>query len=167
MPLLWRGWRPNPIPVSASLSTVGTGRLDGILYQRVAAYVRSTLAFYGRTPPRIDPQLSHYFEMTLRLMNGLGVRPTLVLAPLQPWYLARIYGHGWEARHRLVLGYLRGLQRAYRFNIVDLSLLSSIGGSPNGFYDAVHMRPQTTRLVVRAVLRRLPHAFAPARALRT
>ena len=93
-------------------------------------------------------------------MNSLGAEPTVVLAPLQPAYLAAIYHHGWEARHRMVLAYLRHLQKTYRFHILDFSRLSSIGGSPTGFYDAVHMRPVTTRLVVNAVLRALPRAFA-------
>ena len=147
--------------------TISTAAQRGTLRQRVDSFIGSTLAFYHRTPPRIDPQPSHYFAMTLRLMNALGVRPTIVLAPLQPRYLARVYGHGWQARHRLVLGYLRRLQRVYRFNVLDFSRLSSIGGSPSGFYDAVHLRPATTRLVVKAVIRRLPQAFASARAVRS
>jgi len=155
---------PNGYMISDAISVAAQ---RGTLRQRVDAYVRSTLAFYRRTPARVDPQPGHYFAMTLGLMNALGTRPTIVLAPLQPWYLAAVYGHGWEARHRLVLAYLRGLQRRYRFNVLDLSRISSIGGSPSGFYDAVHLRPQTTRLVVSAVLRRLPYAFVPARALRS
>ena len=138
----------------------------GTLRQRVATYTRSTLSFYRRTPARIDPQPAHYFVMTLALMNQLGVRPTIVLAPLQPWYLApsppRLGGApppraGLPAR----------LQRTYRFNLLDFSRLASIGGSPACFYDAVHLRPQTTRLVVRAVLRALPQAFAPSRTARS
>ncbi len=139
----------------------------GTLRQRVATYTRSTLSFYRRTPARIDPQPAHYFVMTLALMNQLGVRPTIVLAPLQPWYLSAIAGHGWDARHHLVLAYLHELQRTYRFNLLDFSRLASIGGSPGCFYDAVHLRPQTTRLVVRAVLRALPQAFAPSRTARS
>ena len=146
--------------------TISAAAERGTLRQRVAAYAGGTLSFYRKTPPRIDSQPSHYFAMTLALMNRLGVRPTIVLAPLQPWYLARIYGRGWEARHRLVIAYLRHQQRVYRLNVLDFSRLASIGGSPRGFYDAVHMRPETTRLVVRAVLRALPHAFAATRAAR-
>ncbi len=132
----------------------------GTLRQRVDGYTRGTLAFYRKTPPRIDALPGHYFAMTLQLMNDMGARPTIVLAPLQPWYLVAIYDHGWEARHRLVLAYLQSLQKAYRFNVLDFSRLSSVGGSPAGFYDAVHLRPATCRLVVKAVLRALPHAFA-------
>jgi hypothetical protein len=139
--------------------TISAAAQRGTLRQRVDAYTGSTLSFYRSTPPRIEPQPRHYFAITLALLNRLGIRPTIVLAPLQPWYLARIYGRGWEARHRLVLAYLHHLERVYRFNVLDFSRLASIGGSPSGFYDAVHLRPQTTRLVVMAVLRSLPHAF--------
>jgi hypothetical protein len=144
--------------------TLSAAAAKGTLRQRVNGYIKSTLAFYRRTPPQIDPLPSHYFTMTLQLMNEMGAKPTIVLAPLQPWYLAAIYNHGWEARRRLVLAYLHGLQRTYRFNVLDFSRLASIGGSPTGFYDAVHLRPATCRLVVKAVLRALPQAFAPPQA---
>jgi hypothetical protein len=148
---------PDGLTVSDSISSAAT---IGSLRQRVNSYIRSALSFYRRTPVRIDPAPGHYFAMTLRLMNDIGAKPTIVLAPLQPWYLAAIYHHGWEARHRLVCAYLRHLQRTYRFNVLDFSRLSSVGGSPTGFYDAEHLRPATARLVIDAVLRALPYAFA-------
>lgn len=141
-------------PISAE-ATNGTS-----FQQRVRRWIGRTLRFYDRTPPQIDLLPDHYFRLTLALMNSLGAEPTVVLAPLQPAYLAAIYDHGWEARHRMVLAYLRSLQKTYRFHLLDFSRPSSIGGSPTGFYDAVHMRPATTRLVVDAVLRALPDAFA-------
>lgn len=141
----------DPISTAASM---------GSLRQRVDGDARAALSFYRRQPPRIDPSPSHYFAMTLRLMNDMGTRPTVVLAPLQPWYLTAISNRGWDARHRLVLAYLHALQKSARFNVLDFSRLSSVGGSATGFYDGVHLRPATTRLVVDAVLRSLPHAFA-------
>jgi hypothetical protein len=145
----------DPISVAASV---------GSFRRRVAGDIAAALRFYRRQPPRIDPAPSHYFALTLRLMNAMGAKPTIVLAPLQPRYLAAIYRRGWHARDRLVLAYLHGLQRRARFNILDFSRLSSVGGSAGGFYDGVHLRPATTRLVVDAVLRALPHAFAAPRA---
>jgi hypothetical protein len=132
----------------------------GTLRERVTAYIKGTLHLYTHTPARIRPQAAHYFTKTLALMNQLGVAPTVVLAPLQPWYLAAVYGRGWEARHRLVLAYLHHLQSIYRFNVLDFSRVSSIGGTSDGFYDAVHLRPETARLVVDAVRRLLPRAFS-------
>lgn len=148
---------PDGYTVSDGISVMAAQRS---FRQGVDAWIGETLRFYRTTPPRIDAAPAHYFTMTLRLMNDLGVQPTIVLAPLQPRYRAAIYHHGWEARQRLVLAYLRRLRRRYGFRVLDFSRLSSIGGSPTGFYDAVHMRPATTRLVVRAVVRAFPHAFA-------
>ena len=51
----------------------------GTLRQRVDSYTKGTLAFYRKTPPRIDALPGHYFAMTLRLMNDMGARPTIVL----------------------------------------------------------------------------------------
>lgn len=154
----------NGFMVSDSISAAAR---HGTLRERVAGYVRATLRFYAYAPARIDSRPAQYFVQTLALMNRLGVAPTIVLAPVQPWYLAAVYGHGWEARHRLVLAYLRGLQRLYRFHVIDFSRVSSIGASATGFYDAVHLRPESARLLVRAAWRAWPPAFARPRALGT
>lgn len=148
---------PDGFTVSDSISAAAN---IGSLRQRVSRYIKGTLSFYRRTPARIDPAPSHYFAMTLRLMSAIGAKPIVVLAPLQPWYLAAIYHHGWEARHRLVLTYLRHLQTAYRFSVLDFSRLSSVHGSATGFYDGEHLRPATARLVIEAVMKGLPNAFA-------
>ncbi len=152
--------RPDGFTLADAISSAAR---HGTLRERVAPYIKGALHFYAHTPPRIRPQAARYFTTTLSLMNRLGVAPTVVLAPLQPWYLAAIYDHGWEARHLLVLSYLRRLQSIYRFNLLDFSRVSSIGGSPLGFYDAVHLRPETTRLVVEAVRHSLPGAFVKAK----
>ena len=150
--------------LSDSISAAAT---RGSLRDRVNRWIKSTLRFYHHTPAHIGAQSAYYFTMTLRLMNRLGVSPVIVLAPLQPRYLATISNPGWEARHRQVLAYLHRLQLTYRFNILDFSRIASIGASSTGFYDAVHMRPQTARLLVSAVLHALPGAFASPRALKS
>jgi hypothetical protein len=141
----------DPISAAASIGT---------LRRRVNSDIRVARRFYRRRPPHIDPAAGRYFGLTVRLMNDMGATPTVVLAPLQPWYLAAIRDRGWEARDRQVLAYLHALQKRDRLNVLDLSRLSSVGGAATGFYDGVHLRPATTRLVVAAVLRALPHAFA-------
>ncbi len=151
---------PDGFTLSDSISAAAR---DGTLAQRVSAYAASTLAFYRHTPPRFEAQPRHYFDMTLRRLNDLGVRPVIVLAPLQPGYLAAIAAHGWDVRHRLMLAYLHRLARVDRFSLLDFSRLSAVGGAPAGFYDAVHMRPATAALLVAAVVRDLPHAFAVSR----
>jgi hypothetical protein len=150
---------PNGKTVADSISAAANG--EGTTFrQRVDDYISRILGFYRGTPPVIDPLHARYFRSTLHLMNRLGATPTIVLPPLQPRFLAGIYHHGWAFRHRMVLAYLRGLQRTYRFHLLDFSRVSSIGASPIGFYDGVHMKPATTRLLLRAVLRAVPHAFA-------
>jgi hypothetical protein len=149
---------PDGFTISDSISEAAR---VGPLRRRVDGDIAAALHFYRSHPPRIDPGPAHYFGMTLRLMNDMGAKPTVVLAPLQPRYLAAIEHHGWEARDHLVLAYLQGLQKRVRFNVLDFSRPSSVGGSATGFYDGVHLRPATTRLVVAGVLRALPRAFAP------
>ena len=85
-------------------------------------------------------------------MNSWGATPVIVLTPMQPQLLRRVRPIGWDARHRDVLAYLRGLQTRYRFVLVDMSLLRSFGGSPQAFYDGVHMMPGNYRKMVRALL---------------
>ena len=152
---------PDGFTLSDSISAAAR---QGTLAARVARYTAGTLSFYRHTPPRFEAQPRHYFELTVRLLNDLGVRPVIVLAPLQPRYLAAIAHHGWNVRHRLMLAWLRRLARIDRFSLLDFSRLSSIGGSPAGFYDAVHLRPTTAALLVAAVVHDLPHPFALSRA---
>jgi hypothetical protein len=149
---------PDGFTISDGISAMAAN--GSTFQQRIHSWLTMMLRFYSRHKPRIDPMPDHFFRMTLELMNDLGDKPVIVLAPMQPEYYAAVYNRGWEARHQLVLSYLRGLQKTYRFSVLDFSKLSSIGGSPAGFYDAVHLRPNTARLVVRAILRDLPHAFA-------
>jgi hypothetical protein len=147
---------PDGFMVSDSISTAASVGFR----RRVAGDIRAALRFYHRRPPRVDPTPARYFVLTLQLMNTMGATPTIVMAPLQPQYLAAIRKRGWEVRDRLVLAYLHALQKRDRFNVLDFSRPSSVGASATGFYDGVHLRPATTRLVIFGVLRALPHAFA-------
>ena len=105
--------------------------------------------------------------MTLALMNRLGVRPTIVLAPLQPWYLSAISGHGWDARHHLVLAYLHELAAHLSLQRAGLQPARVDRGLARGLLRRGPPATATTRLVVRAVLRSLPQAFAPSRTARS
>jgi hypothetical protein len=114
---------------------------------------------YARDPVIIDPRARMYFEKTLGLMNKLGATPVLVLMPIQPRVLAAIKPLGWSERHRVIVAYLKSLQKRYRFTFFDFSELSSVGGDPKQYYDGVHMWVQNTRRVIDAVLARDPNAF--------
>ena len=114
---------------------------------------------YRNAFPALAPSPRQFFERSLAAMDSWGATPVIVLTPMQPQLLRRVRPIGWEARHRDVLAYLRGLQKRYRFVLVDMSLLSSFGGSPQAFYDGVHMMPGNYRKMMRALMA-LPAARA-------
>jgi hypothetical protein len=129
------------------------------LAQRVDQTISRTLAAYRLYPTRLQPERRQYFEQTLRLMNSKGDKTVIVLAPLQPAFYATVRHHGWGVRLAKIMRYLRGLQDRYRFDLLDLSRPSSVRAAPNGFYDGVHMRPETCRRVFAAALRAFPQAL--------
>ena len=83
---------PDGFTISDRISAEATNGTS--FRQRVRSWIGRTLRFCERTPPQIDPLPDHYFRLTLALVNRLGAEPTIVLAPLQPAYLAAIYDHG-------------------------------------------------------------------------
>jgi hypothetical protein len=114
---------------------------------------------YRSAFPGLAATPRQFFERSLAAMNAWGATPVIVLTPMQPQLLRQVRPIGWDARHRDVLAYLHGLQKRYRFVLVDMSLLSSFGGSPQAFYDGVHMMPGNYRKMVRALMA-LPAARA-------
>jgi hypothetical protein len=92
-----------------------------------------------------------WFERTLALMNSWGSTPVLVLSPMHPELLASLRPLGWNRRHREVLAYLSSLRPRYWFVLIDMSEISSFGGSPLLFYDGVHMKVRNCRRLLRAV----------------
>ena len=102
--------------------------------------------------PGLAASPKQFFERTVKTMNGWGATPVIVLSPMQPRLLRELQPVGWDARHREVLAYLRGLQSRYDFVLLDMSHIGSFGGSPRAFYDGVHMTPFNYRKLVRTVL---------------
>lgn len=127
--------------------------------QRVDQTIRTTLAAYRIYPARLQPLMRRYFTKTLRLMNREGDKTVVVLAPLQPRFYAAVHRHGWGVRLTMVMHYLRALQSRYSFDLLNLSLASSVHATASGFYDGVHLRPATSRRVFNTVLRDFPHAL--------
>jgi hypothetical protein len=103
--------------------------------------------------PRLSPTQKHYFEKTLAAFNSWGEDPVIVLSPLEPALKKVIGPLGWDARHRDVLAYLKSLHAKYRFTVIDMTSLSSFGGSPNQFYDGIHMKVPNVRLMLNAVIK--------------
>ena len=171
----WRG-RRGVTPQSYPLLTQPAGMLiapDGYsvhnsldrearrlpLAQRVDDTIHQTMVEYRLYPSRLQPERRRFFEQTLRLMNSRGDKTVLLLAPMQPRYYAAVRHNGWGLRHAKVMHYLHGLQSRYRFDLLDLSRPSSVHARAGGFYDGVHMRPETCRRVFNAALHAFPRAL--------
>jgi lysophospholipase L1-like esterase len=90
----------------------------------------------------------------LAAANSWRVRPLIVIPPLSPRLLAAVRPYGWEEHHREVLDMLASLQQRYRFDIADMSTINTFGGTPNAFYDAVHMRPKNAARLTEALAAR-------------
>jgi hypothetical protein len=112
----------------------------GRTFNKELALTRGEYIVMYRTYRSLDPGAESYVQSTLGLMNSLGARPVIVLTPMHPRLRQALAPLGWERRHQQVLDYLHSLQRRYDFVLVDLTSLSSFGGSPSLFYDGVHMR---------------------------
>ena len=102
----------------------------------------------------LSPVQKDYFEKTLAAMNRWHEQPTIVIPPEQPRMLAVLEPLGWDARHRDLLAYLASLRDRYRFTVIDMSHVSSFGGSPDGFFDGVHMQLPNYHRLIDAVLAR-------------
>jgi hypothetical protein len=121
----------------------------------LARELAGSIAEYGgifRSYGHLDPLATSYFEKTLRRMNAWGATPVIVLTPYQPRLLAALKAVGWDARHRQVLAYLEGLRARFHFTLLDMTSVGSFGGSPNGFYDGVHMLVPNMRRLLDAIL---------------
>ncbi len=97
---------------------------------------------------RLSATQESYFERSLAKMDAWGEPPVIVLTPIHPAMRAVLGPLGWNVRHRQVLAYLDALSKRYRFTVLDMTSLSSFGGSPRFFYDGFHLTiPNMHRLL--------------------
>jgi hypothetical protein len=124
----------------------------------LAAQLRASEALYSwvyRTIyPRLSPKEQGYFERTLAKMDAWGYPPVLVLSPIHPALRKVLAPLGWTARHRQVVAFIASLHRRYAFTFIDMTSLSSFGGSPNLFYDGLHLTLPNVHRLLEAILRR-------------
>jgi len=140
---------PNGGRPSTSFGTKGR-----TLHLRILATAAQNRRDYSG--PTFSPEPTHYFEKTVAAMNRWGIRPVLVLTPIHPELHAIIGPQGWDRRHQQVLDYLHKLQARYRFTVMDMTSITSFGGSPQGFVDGSHMKRSNLRLMIDAILRQDP-----------
>jgi hypothetical protein len=129
----------------------------------LGAQLRASEALYSWVYRSIYPGLSRnaesYFEQTLAKMNAWGYPPVIVLSPIHP-ALRKVLGPlGWDERHRQVLAYVQALKSRYAFTFLDMTSLSSFGGSPRLFYDGMHLTLPNIQRLLDTILRRAGHAL--------
>ena len=170
-PLLsWGGLRDSLHVVRAEIT--GDERKESRQRKRRTRYMRGdgylTFDLYSRAHetglyrniyrddgfPSLERRPVHYLERAVEAMTSRGVEPIIVLTPIEPRLLDQLRDMGWDERHRDLLAELRRIQRKHPFDLVDMSLTSSFGGDPDGFYDGVDMKPETMDLMIETVLRR-------------
>jgi hypothetical protein len=99
-----------------------------------------------------DPQAKHYLEKTLALFASWGGHGIIVIPPSEPGLITALMPVGWGERHQQVVDYLATLHTAYDFSVVDMTSLSSYGGSATGFIDGVHLRtPEMNKMMAKVL----------------
>lgn len=123
-------------------------------YNWKLAYARYVNDYRRGFRPHSLPQL--YLQRSLAAANSWGVRPLIVIPPMHPKLLAAVQQLGWRDAHRWLLGTLADLHTRYRFDVADMSSIDAFGGTPDAFYDPVHMRPANTDRLVDVLASRYP-----------
>jgi hypothetical protein len=114
---------------------------------------------YRTLYPRLSPSAESYFERTLAKMDAWGYPPVLVLSPIHPTLRKALGPLGWDERHRQVVAYIESLRRREEFTFFDMTSLSSFGGSPNLFYDGMHMTLPNVHRFLDVLLRKAGRAL--------
>jgi hypothetical protein len=114
---------------------------------------------YRTLYPRLSPSAEGYVERTLAKMDAWGYPPVLVLSPIHPALRKALGALGWDERHRQVVEYIESLHKRYAFTFVDMTSLSSFGGSPNEFFDGMHMTLPNVHRFLDVLVRRSGRAL--------
>jgi hypothetical protein len=104
--------------------------------------------------PSLLPMSQEYFTKILAALNSWGTSPVIVLTPVHPDMLAAIGPLGFNDRRQEAIAYIKSLAATYHFTFVDMTDISSFGGSPDHFYDGVHMDPLNNARLLDAIIER-------------
>jgi hypothetical protein len=96
----------------------------------------------------IDAGAARDFERAIRFANEQGDVPAIFVTPVHPKARPLMKRFDYAEREREVLAYLRDAQRRVKFQLHDLTHISSFEGRAEDFYDAVHPTPANTRRMV-------------------
>ena len=108
----------------------------------------------------LDAHLEHRFDQTIRLANGWGARPVVILAPRHPSFIAALAPYGYAQRSAQVVAFLRAAARRESFTLLDARSLSTFAATPADFFDGVHLQAPAMHRLLAWVLRHaaLPHS---------
>jgi hypothetical protein len=73
------------------------------------------------------------------------VEPVIVLGPVHPAYRAAMGGPAYDRLNDELTAYLQGLHGRLRFTVADERNLATFGGTPDAFYDGIHMHVANMR----------------------
>jgi hypothetical protein len=136
----------------------GSDRLAAFKKGLAASLSRYQTIYRDKYPGRL-PLSQQYFDKMLAALNGWGTSPVIVLTPVHPDLVAAIGQLGFTDRRRDVITYIKSLAATYHFTLVDMTNISSFGGSPDRFYDGVHMDPVNNARLLDVVIKRTQGAL--------
>jgi hypothetical protein len=84
----------------------------------------------------------------LKLANGWGDTPTVIITAMHPDCIRICGPAGWSAHHRDALKFFAKLAKTEQFDLHDFSDARSFGGSAASFYEDIHLRPKAAAQVV-------------------
>lgn len=114
----------------------------------IRRYVREVYpAFRG-----LDPVQVRELRALIEMANIAGGTPSIVIMPAHPSFIRTLRPLGRPARRAALLQTLAGFAAdGLKFRQIDLGTIGTFGGTPAGFYDCVHMRPATMRMLLKRV----------------
>jgi hypothetical protein len=128
---------------------------DGISFQSRLDESTATARTFVPTMQKdgLAPAQKRYFEQAVADMNRWGVEPVIVLGPVHPAYRAAMGGPAYDRLNDELTAYLASLHGRLRFTVADERDLATFGGSPNEFYDGIHMHVANMRKMLANAVR--------------
>lgn len=124
--------------------------------ESIQATVIEYRAIYRDRYHALDPRLEGLFDQTIRMANGWGARPIVVLAPMHPRFVAALAPYGYAQRSAQVVAFLRGAEHRESFTLLDARSLGAFAATPADFFDGVHLQAPAMRRLLAWVLRQAP-----------
>jgi len=158
------------VPSSAGSMYSGRGCILSNGYDRRLAQgitlAASLQTYLTRMVPRAAARSSageslskFYFRKLLRLYNGHGVTPVIVIMPYHPEALSAFRAVGWEKKLTGLKDYLSKLHGRYDFRVLDYTDIGSFGGKSRWFYDGAHITKENARLILQKAVKSAPECF--------